>query len=54
MSCRCQERRDAIRAAAQSKSLKQAVSTARFVGRTMAEDAARAMNIRRNNPIGKR
>lgn len=53
MACRCQERRAAIKAAAQSKSLKQAGSAARFVVRTAAEDLARAMNIRKNNPTRK-
>ena len=53
MRCRCQERRAAIKAAAQSKSLKQAGSAARFVVRTAAEDLARAMNIRKNNPTRK-
>lgn len=52
MACRCQERRAAIRAAAQSKSLKQAGSATRFVIRTAAEDMARAMNLRRNGVKG--
>lgn len=52
MACRCQERRAAIKAAAQSKNLKQAGTATRFVIRTAAEDMARAMNLRRNGVKG--
>lgn len=49
MACRCQERRAAITAAAKAKSIKAAASAASFVVRTVAEDAAKAVNIRRKS-----
>ncbi len=53
----CEARKERIAAAAQSRDPRQMVSAAGFVAKTMAKDAAylaaRAMNIRRNNPTGK-
>lgn len=43
MACRCQERREAIARAVGAKSVKIAVKEARYVVRTMAEDAGRAL-----------
>jgi len=43
MACRCSERRDAIKQAAQARTVGAAVDAARFVVRTMAEDAGRRL-----------
>ena len=53
MHCRCQERRAAMMAAVQSKSLKQTGSSAKFVVRTAAEDLARILRLRNINPTRK-
>lgn len=43
MACRCQERREAIKRAVSSGSVKTVAKEARFVVRTMAEDAGRGL-----------
>lgn len=43
MACRCQERREVIKRAVQSRSASEAVKAAKFVVRTAAEDAGRAL-----------
>lgn len=43
MACRCQERREAIKRAVGAKSVKTVAKEVRFVARTMAEDAGRAL-----------
>lgn len=43
MACRCQERRQALRRAAQASSIKSVGRELGFVASTMAEDAKRAL-----------
>lgn len=43
MACRCQERREAIKRAVQSRSASKMAKAAKFVVRTMAEDAGRVL-----------
>jgi len=43
MACRCQERRGAIKRAIASRSASEAAKAAKFVVKTMAEDAGRAL-----------
>lgn len=43
MACRCQERREVIKRAIASRSASEATKAAKFVVRTAAEDAGRAL-----------
>lgn len=52
MSCRCQERRDAIRSAATTRRVGNLKRAAVFVAKTMAEDAASALH--RKSKVEKR